>query len=132
MWLERGLVERARRRYAVAVTHLVVDVDTDTVELRPDPRVPVRRRADAEVPVFYAAPYEEALGIRRGGFRAVADHGTVMVSLDAPPEDAGVLFTVRVPAAAVAGAVAHGRVRVPVGVLDEHGPPVEEGAGHVE
>lgn len=131
VWLERGLVEGARRRHRVPVTHLVVDVDTGAAEVRPDPRTTEPRRAAARVPVFYSAPYEQALGIRQGGFRAVAERGTVTVSLDEPPDEAGVLFTVRVPAEAVADA-AGGRVRVPVGVLDEHGPPVEAGAAHTE
>lgn len=134
-WLERGIVDRARRNYPVPVTHLIVDVDSGAAEVRLDPREEQHAAREELVPVFYSAPYEEALGIRREGFRAVADHGMVPVTRDAPPQDTGVVFAVRVPAAALAGAEAPasgGRIRVPVAVLDASGPPVEADDGFAE
>lgn len=134
-WLERGIVDRARRNYRVPVTHLVVDVESGDAEVRLDPRERTGAAREDLVPVFYSAPYEEALGIRREGFRAVADHGLVPVTRDAPADDAGVVFAVRVPAAALGGADAPasgGRIRVPVAVLDAGGPPVEADGGFAE
>jgi hypothetical protein len=33
-WLERGIVEKARERFAVPITHVVVDLDREQEEVR--------------------------------------------------------------------------------------------------
>ncbi len=133
-WLERGLVERARADHSIPVTHLVVDVEAGTAEVGNDPRHPRRRPAERRVPVFHAAPYEEAMIIRRDGFRRVADHGMVGVTTTEPPDEAGIVFAVMLPESELAAAAAGDTtMRVPAALLDRHGPPVEADAGgHVE
>jgi hypothetical protein len=134
-WLERGLVERARAAYGVPVTHIVVDVEADAAEVAEDPRAAhlAPRAAERRVPVFHAAPYEEALRIRQGGFVPVADHGMIGVTTREPSDEAGVVFAVMIPESELEGAEPDGDgLRVPAAVLDRHGPPVEADAGHVE
>lgn len=132
-WLEKRLVERARERHALPITHMAVDVEAGEAEVHPDPRH-LGHRTDARVMVFHAAPYEEAIRIRHEGFRPVADHGLVGVSTVEPADDrGGVVFAVRVPAADLEGVAAQGgMLRVPADLLDRYGPPVESDAGHVE
>lgn len=130
-WLERRLVQEARDRYAVPVTHLTVDLAADTMVVDPDPRG--WSGPEEVVPVYHAARYDEALRIRRRGFREAArTGGLVRVDTEMPPdgEDA-VVFTVRVPRRALEGRDG-GDLRLPAALLDEHGPPVELEAGHVE
>jgi hypothetical protein len=39
-WLERGIVEKARERFNVPITHVVVDLETEDVHETPDPAEP--------------------------------------------------------------------------------------------
>jgi len=39
-WLERGIVEKARERFAVPITHVVVDLEAEDVRDAPDPAEP--------------------------------------------------------------------------------------------
>jgi hypothetical protein len=132
-WLERKIVREARARYAVPVTHLTVDLAADTMTLDADPRA--SSRPEEVVPVYHAARYEEALRIRRRGFREAAHPGgLVLVDTEMPPdgEDA-VVFAVRVPRRVLDGrAGGSGGLRLPAALLDQHGPPVELDGGHAE
>lgn len=132
-WLERRVVQRARERYALPITHVVVDLEHETV------RADGRRAGDdaARSPrmrVFHASSYDEALAIRDGGFRDARDGGRagVWVSERPPAGDAeAVVFAVDVPEDAVVGyEEAPGeegrRFLVPAELLNRHGPPVVE------
>jgi hypothetical protein len=134
-WLERQLVSRARERYPVPVTHLVVDLGRGTLEVDADPRRGLAGAPQALVTLFHSAPYEEALRIRGGGFRGVARGGMVQVRPEPPADDSdGVVFAVRVPAGEIAAyrGGEEGEMAVPAGLLDRHGPPVETDVSAVE
>jgi len=132
LWLERGLVERARSAQPVPITHMVVDLEADRATVHADPR-----RTDGpgipRVRVFHSAPYDEALRIRERGFRAVADRGMVAVTTAPPDGDTGVVFAVDLPAEVLGDDTGEGAaVRVPADVLDRHGPAVETEDAYVE
>ena len=126
-------MQEARARYAVPVTHLTVDLAAGTATVDPDPRA-LGAEEDV-VPVYHAAPYDEALRIRRRGFReAVHPGGLVRVDTEMPPDGAdAVVFTVRVPRRLLDDRARDGAgLRLPAALLDEHGPPVELEGGHAE
>ena len=132
-WLERRVVQRARERYALPITHVVVDLEHETVSAdgarsgTDGPRTPRMR-------VFHASTYDEAFAIRDGGFRDAHDGGRAGVWVSDRPPAAGadaVVFAVDVPEDAVAGyEEAPGeegrRFLVPAELLNRHGPPVVE------
>ncbi|HWH14953.1 MAG TPA: hypothetical protein VNT51_09400 [Miltoncostaeaceae bacterium] len=135
LWLERHLVERARANYEIPVTHMVVDVNTDQGTVHTDPRAQGGRPQEARVRVFMSAPYEDALSIRQGGFRAVAHGGMVDVATRPPDDEDGVVFSVQIPAALigdVATTTGDSGLRVPADLLDRCGPPVEADAAYLE
>jgi hypothetical protein len=136
-WLERKVVGRARERYALPITHLVVDLEHERAAARADaaPREetgPGDR--EGRLRVYHASPYEEALLIREGGFRDrsawAADVG-VWVS-DRPPAAGAdsVLFAVDLPDGRIAsyergtGEDGERRFLVPAEILNRFGPPV--------
>ena len=145
-WLERKVVRRARERYDLPITHIVVDLEHErgdaegmaSAEDAPARRPPAEAVGE-RLRVYHASPYEEALLIREGGFRDrsawAADVG-VWVS-DRPPALGGgadtadlVLFAVDLPDGRIAayeqGAGENGERRflVPAEILNRYGPPV--------
>ena len=68
-WLERRIVKRARERYPLPVTHVVVDLEHERASAEEDERVRVDSNAPRLRLYHHAASYEEAMAIAgRGGF----------------------------------------------------------------
>ena len=136
-WLERQVVRKARERYRVPITHVVVDLlheSTSTDDEGRRPMVPRERR----MRVFAAAAYDEALAIQSGGFRdrpVPGQGGTGVWVSDRPPTadqgDAWVVFAIDVPEETAAG-YARGegpegrQYRMPAELLNRMGPPVQQ------
>jgi len=139
-WLERQVVSRARERYQLPITHVVVDLELEAAasadaaarpptEAAPDPARRLR--------VYHASDYNGALAIRESGFRDAGDGGRAGVWVTDRPPDAGdgedlVLFAIDVPASVAAGYEQAGegelrRFLLPAELLNRHGPPVVEG-----
>lgn len=136
-WLERQVVRKARERYPVPITHVVVDLEHESAVRDPDRRGR-RERRGGRMRVFHSSDYDEAMAIQAGGFRDRAGDGGdpgVWVT-DRPPEpgdgDDWVVFAVEVPEEiAVAYERSEGaegrRFLLPAELLNRHGPPVAEG-----
>jgi hypothetical protein len=139
-WLERQVVSRARGRYDLPITHVVVDLElessappagTPRTATEPVPASPGRLR------VYHASDYDGALAIREAGFRDTSEGSRSGVWVTDRPPDPGigddlVLFAVDVPEDAVAGYEEAGegagrRFLMPAELLNRHGPPVVEG-----
>ena len=146
-WLERQVVRRARRRYDLPITHVVVDLEherAEAAETAPESGDPPGGRAPGErgsprLRVFHASDYDDALAIRREGFRDGPSGGPrpgVWVT-DRPPRadsegEARVVFAVEVPEDAVSSYEEErdGEARrflCPAELLNRHGPPVADG-----
>jgi hypothetical protein len=108
-WLERQVVRKARERYPMPITHVVVDLVHESMESDGPGRermvAPERRMR-----VFAAAAYDEALAIQSGGFRdrpVPGDGGSGVWVSERPPSgsdgDAWVVFAVDVPEEVAAG-----------------------------
>jgi hypothetical protein len=137
-WLERQVVSRARGRYDLPITHVIVDLE---LEAAAGSAGPVSRPAQAasgqgrSLRVYHASDYDGALAIRESGFRDAPDGGTTGVWVtDRRPDDTGdsVLFVIDLPEAVAAGyqqraAGEEGRFLLPAELLNRHGPPVIEG-----
>ncbi|HET6691458.1 MAG TPA: hypothetical protein VFG74_11405 [Miltoncostaeaceae bacterium] len=136
-WLERQVVRKARERYPMPITHVVVDLTQESMEADRPGRgqmvAPERR-----LRVFAAAAYDEALAIQSGGFRdrPVPGHnGSGVWVSDRPPAadhgDAWVVFAIDVPEEAAAG-YARGdgpegrQYLMPAELLNRSGPPVQQ------
>ncbi len=136
-WLERQVVRRARERYAVPITHVVVDLELDRATSDRDGRGGAPRRATGRLRVFHSSDYDEALAIQAGGFRdrSEVDSAGVWVTDRPPPAGDGsdwVVFAVDVPEeVAVAYEREAGpdgrRFLLPAELLNRNGPPVSEG-----
>ena len=139
-WLERQVVRRARERYEMPITHVVVDLELESIAQDEDLR---HRRpmvsTDRRLRVFHTSGYDDALAIQASGFRDRPAPGTdgagVWVS-ERPPadadDDAWVVFAVDVPEDLAEGyergAGPEGRrFLMPAEVLNRHGPPIAEG-----
>jgi hypothetical protein len=131
-WLERSVVQRARDRYPVSVTHVVVDLEHErSITLddpRPGPRVPPRM-----ITLYRAAGYDEALAVRSRGFeniRDVAAGRSGVLFTDTVPEadeDGATIFVVEVPAGAagpyeVEPAPGTRRFALPADLVNRHHP----------
>ncbi len=139
-WLERQVVRRARERYTVPITHMVVDLEHETATRDPaDAPSQGRRPASRRMRVFHSSGYDEALAIQARGFRDHAGGSSeagVWVS-DRPPAAGDghdwVVFAVEVPedVAASYERAADGdgarRFLLPAELLNRHGPPVADG-----
>jgi hypothetical protein len=138
-WLERQVVRRARERYSLPITHVVVDLEHESATAEwGHERPPAAASAPRRMRVFHASDYDEALAIRSAGFQDApveGDRAGVWVT-DRPPEaavgDAHVLFALEVPAEIVEGYEQPGsgetrRFLLPAELLNRHGPPVAEG-----
>lgn len=136
-WLERQVVRKARERYAVPITHVVVDLlheSTSTDDAGRRPMVSPERR----MRVFAAAAYDEALAIQSGGFRdrpVPGDGGSGVWVSDRPPAaeqgDAWVVFAIDVPEEVAAGYARGGgpegrQYLMPAELLNRMGPPVQQ------
>lgn len=90
-WLERRVVQRARERYEVPVTHVVVDIAHEAALTLDDPR-PGPRRPRATTTVYRACGYDEALAVQAGGFTNHAETGgrSGVRFTDTPEAPAGV------------------------------------------
>jgi hypothetical protein len=137
-WLERQVVRRARERYDLPITHVVVDLEHERAITQAAGRPPPEPAPRPIMRVFHASDYDEAIAIRSAGFRDEPAEGArsgVWVT-DRPPRgdggDARVLFAVEVPADLVEGYEQPGpgeerRFLMPAELLNRHGPPVVEG-----
>ncbi|MGD9573290.1 MAG: hypothetical protein AB7V62_15510 [Thermoleophilia bacterium] len=139
-WLERQVVRRARERYTVPITHVVVDLEHETTSRDPAEAQSQGRRPPArQMRVFHSSDYDEALAIQAQGFRdhaGGASEAGVWVS-DRPPTAGDghdwVVFAVDVPEDAAAAYERSGdgdggrRFLLPAELLNRHGPPVAEG-----
>ncbi|MDX6554584.1 MAG: permease [Miltoncostaeaceae bacterium] len=132
-WLERQVVRRARERYAVPITHIVVDVALEGARTEEDRRVRPAPPPERRLRLFHTSSYDGALDIREHGFRDEPAPGGgpgVLVTDRAIPagdEDA-VLFQVELPEVAAAGFEREPakdgarRFVVPAELLNRHGP----------
>ena len=138
-WLERQVVRRARRRYDLPITHVVVDLEHERADTAAAGEGPPTRESPHRLRVFHASDYDDALAIRREGFRDSPSGGSrpgVWVT-DRPPRadsegEARVVFAVEVPEDAVSSYEEERegdarRFLCPAELLNRHGPPVADG-----
>lgn len=130
-WLERRVVQRARDRYQVPVTHVVVDLVREAAMTHDDPR-PVPREATETVTLYRAVGYDEALEVQQRGFRNAREDGVSGVVFTDASEladghDDGTVFVVEVPVTAATpyelapdGAVR--RFGLPAELVNRHNP----------
>ena len=136
-WLERQVVRRARERYTLPITHVVIDLEHESV--RSDGDVQGRpARGGRRVRLFHASDYDEAMAIQNGGFRdrrgAGGAPGVWVTDRPPPPGSSSewVVFAVDLPEDAAAAyereAGEEGRrFLMPAELLNRYGPPVAEG-----
>lgn len=135
-WLERQVVRRARERYALPITHVVIDLEHESVQS--DGHAPPTARGRARMRLFHASDYDEAMAIQNGGFRdrrsAGGPPGVWVTDRPPPPGSSSewVVFAVDLPEEAVAAyereAGEEGRrFLMPAELLNRYGPPVAEG-----
>jgi hypothetical protein len=135
-WLERRVVDAAREKFVLPITHVVVDLEREAgngraAEATHTGRLPTNPTTRF-VRLHHHADYSEALEIRNGGFRDQAHAGRsgVLVS-DRPGAENGdpTIFAVDVPEEVAAGFELHGSsgdgqtFLVPAELLNRHGPP---------
>jgi hypothetical protein len=138
-WLERQVVRRARERYELPISHVIVDLEHESIT--PDEDLRHRRMVDParRLRLFHASDYDEAMAIQSGGFRDRPSSGAPpgVWLTDRPPVgaesgDAWVVFAVDVPED-VASEYERGtegdarRYFLPAELLNRHGPPIAEG-----
>jgi hypothetical protein len=101
-WLERRVVQRARERYSVPVTHVVVDLDHEAALTHDDPR-PGPRTPRPTVTLYHVAGYDETLAVQTRGFQNSQQDGGRSGVLFADSADTGVtadeptVFMVEIP-----------------------------------
>lgn len=138
-WLERQVVRRARERYDLPITHLVVDLEHESTTQDHDRRHTAVADSGRRLRLFHASDYDEAMSIQSGGFRDRPSPGSSagVWLTDRPPatEDAGgewVVFAVDLPED-IATEYQRGvegdarRFFLPAELLNRHGPPIAEG-----
>jgi hypothetical protein len=132
-WLERQVVRRAREKYAVPITHIIVDVALEAARTEEDGRVRPAPPPERRLRLFHTSSYDGALDIREHGFHDEPAPGGgpgVLVTdrATAGGTDDAVLFQVEVPEEAAAGferepgADGARRFVVPAELLNRHGP----------
>lgn len=136
-WLERRVVQRARSRYPVPVTHVVVDLEHERAESDGRPLARPKERS-RRMRVFHMSDYDEAMAIRDAGFTdhlGARDDAPGVWVTDRPPDGAAagdaIVFAVDVPEEAVASFEREpdGEARrflLPAELLNRHGPPVAQ------
>jgi hypothetical protein len=134
-WLERQVVRRARERYAVPITHIVVDVALEGTRTEEDGRLRPAPLPERRLRLFHRSDYDEAIDIRERGFHdspAPTGGGAGVLVSDRPGAPAAggdaVIFEVELPEAAAAGFEREPaedgarRFVVPAELLNRHGP----------
>ena len=105
-WLERRVVQRARERYEVPVTHVVVDLAHEAATTLSDPR-PGPRVPRATTTLYRACDYDEALAVQTKGFvnGREPDGRSGVRFTDAPDPPTGIadptVFVVGIPTASL-------------------------------
>ena len=137
-WLERQVVRRARSRYTVPITHVVVDLEHASASADHDDRGRDDAHRGRRMRFFHSSDYDEAMTIQASGFRdrpAAGERPGVWVTDRPPPPGAGsdwVVFAVEVPEEIAApyereeGPEGR-RFLLPADLLNRHGPPIAEG-----
>lgn len=132
-WLERRVVQRARERYPVPVTHVVVDPARKRSTTLDDPR-PAPRGPQATLTLYRATGYDEALAVQAHGFanvRDVAGDRSGVVFTDVAPDDSAsdgaTVFVVEIPTRAaepyeVEGPGGVRRFVLPAELVNRHRP----------
>lgn len=142
-WLQSELVARARAQIDVPVHHIIIDVSQGHQIARTDPRA---GRTPAErLELFHVADYEDALEIRRAGFRDRVDpdgaHPAGVWVTDRPGgrvREERIVFRVELPRETAErferspGLADERRFLIPAGVLNESGPVTDIGDDSVE
>ncbi len=140
-WLERQIVSRARARYSLPVTHVVVDLEHESARAEPDHRqASLLAEAEQRVRLYHETTYDDALEIRRRGFHDARREGSAagVVVTEAPigataAGEGPVLFAVDVPREALEGRALPGGDRdppaylLPAELMNSHGPPIAMG-----
>jgi hypothetical protein len=130
-WLERRIVRRARERYPLPITHVVVDLEHEQASAQADARLREEREAPRLRLYHHAPSYEDAMAIAGSGTFA---EGTVALT-DRPTAEDGedrMGFALEIPEEVVApyerAAVDGARSFVlPAALLNRYGPPVASG-----
>ncbi len=144
-WLERRVVDAAREKFLLPITHVVVDLEREAGNGRAAAAThtgrPRTNPTTRFVRLHHHADYSDALEIRNQGFRDQAHAGRsgVLVS-DRPGADNGdpTIFAVDVPEEIAAGFELHGSsgdgqtFLVPAELLNRHGPPLILGDDSIE
>ena len=131
-WLERRVVQRARERYAVPVTHVVVDLIHEAALTHDDPR-PGPRTPRPTVTLYRVAGYDEALAAQTRGFENSSQEEGRSGVLFADSADAGTapddptIFVVEIPTPLVepyeiAGRDGQRRYVLPAELVNRHNP----------
>ncbi len=136
-WLERQVVRKARERYDLPITHVVIDLEMESVVSDQDDRAAARAAAGRRMRVFHASDYDEAIAIQSGGFRDRRPSGGspgVWVTDRPPPPGSQewVVFAVDLPEEDLSGFEREPgdegrRFLLPAELLNRHGPPIAEG-----
>ena len=131
-WLERRVVQRARERYPVPITHVVVDLVHEAALTHDDPR-PGPRGARPTVTLYRVAGYDEALAVQTRGFENAPQADGRSGVLFAESADAGTtvddptVFVVEIPTPLVgpyeiAGSDGQHRYVLPAELVNRHYP----------
>lgn len=131
-WLERRVVQRARDRYPVPVTHVVVDLVHEAALTHDDPR-PGPRTPRPTVTLYRVVGYDEALAAQTRGFDNAPHDGGRSGVLFADSADGGMavdeptVFVVEIPTPLVepyeiAGHEAQRRFVLPAELVNRHYP----------
>jgi hypothetical protein len=130
-WLERRVVQRARERYNVPITHVVVDLMHEAAMTHADPR-PAPRIGATIATLYRAVDYDEALTVQREGFVNVRDvvdgRSGVIFSLHVPEDeldDGNTIFAVDLPTSALVPyqvAEDDSRYVLPAELVNRHNP----------
>lgn len=134
-WLERQVVRKARERYDLPVTHIVVDLEHEGAETSSDATTRAGARGpERRLRLFHASDYDDAIAIRSSGFRDSSRGGRagVLVTERPPADEASdrILFVVDVPEEAAApfedgSDDSEGRrFLLPAELLNSQGPPI--------
>jgi hypothetical protein len=135
-WLERRVVQQAREKFSLPITHIVVDLEHDQSPSIDRMDTQKTTAGAATLVLFHAAPYDEALRIRETGFQGMPS----VLLTDTPPEgdDAPLVFAVRIPedlASQYESTEDNGAPRrfvVPGGLVNRLGPPELVSEGRAE
>ena len=139
-WLERQVVRKARARYDLPITHVVIDLEMESVVADTDRTSTTGRSGTGRrLRVFHASDYDEAIAIQSGGFRDRRPSGGppgVWVTDRPPPPGSSahewVVFAVDLPEEDLSGFERDSgeegrRFLLPADLLNRHGPPIAEG-----